>query len=95
MYEAYKQRLNERRRKMAAEKKRELGEEGWQALQKQRYEKRVESIRRRNWSWLDEELERPFPLLWLPLDWAESEPEEEDRVQAIRSEALQQLDHYL
>ena len=95
-YEAYKQRLNARRREKAAEKKRELGEEGWKALQSQRYEKRVEAIRRREWSWLDEELEHPFPLPWLPLDWAESEPEEkEDRVQTVRTEALQQMDLYL
>ena len=47
-YEAYKQQLNARRRKLADEKKRELGMEAWKALQKQRYEKRVESIRRRN-----------------------------------------------
>ena len=93
-YEAYKQRLNTRRREIAAEKKRELGVEGWKALQSQRYEKRVESIRRREWRWLDEELERPFPLPWLPLDWTESEPEE-DRVQTLRAEALQQMDHYL
>ena len=93
-YEAYKQRLNARRREIAHEKKRELGEEGWKALQSQRYQNRVESIRRRNWSWLDEALERPFPLPWLPLDWAESEPEE-DTVQAIRAEALQQMDLYL
>ena len=93
-YEAYKQRMNTRRRELAAEKKRELGVEGWQALQKQRYEKRVESIRRREWRWLDEALERPFPLPWLPLDWAESEPEE-DRVQTLRAEALQQMDMYL
>ena len=93
-YEAYKQRLNVRRRKLAAEKKRVLGEEGWKALQKQRYEKRMESIRRRNWSWLDEALERPFPLPWLPLDWVESEPEE-DRAQTLRAEALQQMDMYL
>ena len=46
-YEAYKQRLNARRREIAIEKKRELGVEGWKALQKQRYEKRVESIRHR------------------------------------------------
>ena len=74
-----------------------LGEEGWQALQKERYEKRVESIRRREWSWLDEALEHPFPLPWLPLDWAEAEPEEEekDRVQTLRAEALQQMDLYL
>ena len=93
-YEAYKQRLNTRRREIAAEKKRVLGVDGWKALQSQRYEKRVESIRRREWRWLDEELERPFPLPWLPLDWTESEPEE-DRVQTLRAEALQQMDHYL
>ena len=93
-YEAYKQRLNTRRREIAAEKKRVLGVEGWKALQSQRYEKRVESIRRREWRWLDEELERPFPLPWLPLDWTEFEPEE-DRVQTLRAEALQQMDMYL
>ena len=93
-YEAYKQRLNTRRREMANEKKKALGVEGWQALQKQRYEQRVESIRRREWRWLDEALERPFPLPWLPLDWDESEPEE-DRVQTLRTEALQQMDYYL
>ena len=94
-YEAYKQRMNARRREIAIEKKRELGEEGWKALQKQRYEQRVESIRLREWSWLDEALERPFPLPWLPLDWAESEPEEEDKAQTLRAEALQQMDMYL
>ena len=93
-FEAYRQRLNARRREIAIEKKRVLGEEGWKALQKQRYEKRVEAIRRQNWSWLDEALERPFPLPWLPLDWAESEPEE-DTVQTLRAEALQQMDMYL
>ena len=76
LYEAYKQRLNRRRREIAAEKKRVLGEEGWKALQKERYDKRVESIRRREWAWLDEALERPFPLPWLPLDWVDFEPEE-------------------
>ena len=93
-YAAYKERLNARRREIAIEKKKALGVEGWQALQKQRYEKRVESIRRREWRWLDEELERSFPLPWLPLDWAESVPEE-DRVQTLRAEALQQMDYYL
>ena len=67
-YEAYKQRLNARRREIAAEKKRESGVEGWKALQSQRYQNRVESIQRREWYWLDEALERPFPLPWLPLD---------------------------
>ena len=93
-YAAYKERLNRRRREIAAEKRRALGEEGWKALQSPRYQNRVEAIRRREWSWLDEELERPFPLPWLPLDWAEFEPEE-DRVQTLRAEALQQMDHYL
>ena len=92
-YEAYRQQLNARRREIAIEKKKAMGEERWKALQKQRYEKRIESIRLRNWSWLDEALERPFPLPWLPLDWPESEPEE-DRVQTLRAEALQQMDMY-
>ena len=93
-YEAYKQRLNARRRELQEEKKRALGVEGWKALQSQRYERRVESIRRPRWQWLDEQLDRPFPLPWLPLDWAESEPEE-DRVQTICVNALEQLEHYL
>ena len=93
-YEAYRQQLNRRRREIAIEKKKALGVEGWKALQKQRYEQRVESIRRREWHWLDEALERPFPLPWLPLDWAESVPEE-DTVQTLRAEALQQMDMYL
>ena len=92
--EAYRRRTNAKRREQAAEKRKEMGEEGWKALQSRRYEKRVEAIRRREWSWLDEELERPFPLPWLPLDWSESVPEE-DRVQTLRTEALQTMDHYL
>ena len=93
-YEAYRQQLNRRRREITNEKKKALGVEGWKALQSERYEKRVEAIRRREWRWLDEELERPFPLPWLLLDWAESVPEE-DTVQTIRAEALQQMDYYL
>ena len=93
-YEAYKHRLNERRRALQAEKKRVLGEEGWKALQSKKYEQRMESIRRQRWQWLDEQLERPFPLPWLPLDWSDSEPEE-DPVQSTRSNALQQLQKYL
>ena len=93
-YEAYKHRLNVRRRALQAEKKRALGEEGWKALQKQKYEKRVESIRRQRWQWLDEQLDRPFPLPWLPLDWAGSEPEE-DTLQTLRANTLQQMDQYL
>ena len=94
-YAAYKQRLNERRRALREERKRAVGVEGWKAVQKQKYEKRVESTRRQRWQWLDELLDRPFPLPWLPLDWAESEPEEEERVQTIRADALQQMNHYL
>ena len=94
-YEAYKQRLNTRRREIALEKRRILGEEGWRALQSQRYQQRVEAIRRREWSWLDEELERPFPLPWLPLDLSQSGPEEENKVQTLRAEALQNIQVYL
>ena len=93
-YEAYLQRTNAHRREMAAQKRKALGEEGWKMLQRQRYEKRVECIRRREWSWLDEALERPFPLPWLPLDLPQSVPEE-DSVQTLRAEALQKMDHYL
>ena len=93
-YEAYKHRLNERRRALQAEKKRILGEEGWKALQSKKYEQRMESIRRQRWQWLDEQLERPFPLPWLPLDWSDSEPDE-DPVQTTRSNALQQVQQYL
>ena len=94
-YEAYKQRLNARRREIQAEKRRALGDEGWKALQSRKYQQRMESIRRQRWQWLDEQLERPFPLPWLPLDWTESEPEEEDKVHTIRVEALEHMDHYL
>ena len=94
-YEAYRQRLNARRREQLAEKKRALGVEGWKTLQKEKYFRRVASQYRQRWQWLDEHLARPFPLPWLPLDWAESEPEEEDMVQTIRVNALQQMDQYL
>ena len=50
--------------------------------QRVRYVKRVE------------QLAGPFSLPWLPLDWAESEPEE-DTVQTIRVNALEQMDQYL
>ena len=93
-YEAYMQRTNAHRREMAAQKRKALGEEGWKMLQRQRYEKRVECIRRREWSWLDEELERPFPLPWLPLDLPLIVPNE-DSVHTLRAEALQKMDSYL
>ena len=95
-FEAYRQRLNVRRRELVAAKKRGLGAEGWKALQKEKYVQRTESQYRQRWQWLDEHLARPIPLPWLRLDWAESEPEkEEDTVQAIRSNELQQMDQYL
>ena len=93
-FAAYRQRVNAQRREQAAEKRRVLGEEGWKALQKRRYEKRVEAIRRQNWSWLNEALERPFPLPWWPLDLPQSVPEE-DTVQTLRAEALQNMQVYL
>ena len=93
-YEAYRQRTNAHRRQQAAEKRKALGEEAWKTLQSQRYEKRVEAIRRREWSWLDKELEHPFPLPWLPLDLPQSVPEE-DSAQTLRAEALQKMDDYL
>ena len=95
-YEAYKQRLNARRREITAMKRQALGEAGWKALQSQRYQRRVEGIRRQRWQWLDDLLERPFPLPWLPLDWVDAEPEEEeDKVHTLRANALQDMDQYL
>ena len=92
-YEAYRQRLNARRRELMAEKKRAMGVEEWKALQRGKYVSRAESKRRKRCHWLDEQLARPFPSPWLPLDWAESKPEEEeDTVQTIRSNAWQQMD---
>ena len=82
------------RREMAAQKRKEMGEEAWKLFQSQRYSKRMECIRRREWSWLDEELERPFPLPWLPLDLPQPVPEE-DSVHTLRAEALQKMDSYL
>ena len=87
-YEAYKQRVNQRRRALQAEKKQAMGVDLWKALQSRKYERRSQ---RQQWQWLDEHLERPFPLPWLPLDWAESEPEE-DTVHSLRTNALQQMD---
>ena len=93
-YEAYRQRTNAHRREVAAQKRKALGEEAWKALQSRRYEKRVEAIRRREWSWLDEELKRPFPLPWLPLELPQSVPKE-DNVQTLRAEAMQNIQAYL
>ena len=90
-FEAYKERVNARRRQLLDEKRRALGEDGWRALQKEKYQKRMASLQNQR---LAEHLERPFPLPWLPLDWSDSEPEE-DPVQSTRSNALQQLQQYL
>ena len=93
-FEAYKERLNQRRRVLQAEKRRALGEEGWRALQSKKYQQRMESMQRQRWQWLDEQLERPFPLPWWPLDWSDSEFDE-DPVQSTRANALQQVQQYL
>ena len=90
-FEAYKERVNERRRQLRAEKQQALGEEGWRALQKDKYQKRIQAQQNQR---LAEHLERPFPLPWWPLDWSDSEFDE-DPVQSTRSNALQQLQQYL
>ena len=82
-----------RRRQKVAEKRRAMGEKAWKALQKQKYAQRVATQLRQRWDWLDRELARPFPLQWLPLDWAECEPE--DNVYADRAKALQRVKQYL
>ena len=94
-YEAYKERLNERRRALVRQKKKAMGVEAYSALQQQKYRQRVEGQRRQRWQWVDEELNRPFPLMWLPLDWDELKPEEQDPVQTVRANALERMDHFL
>ena len=94
-YAAYKERLNERWRALVRQKKEAMGAEAYNALQQRKYRQRVEGQRRQRWQWVDDQLNRPFPLEWLPLDWAESEPQEEDPVQTVRANALEQMDHLL
>ena len=94
-YEAYKERLNERRRALVRQKKEAMGAEAYNLLQQQKYRRRVEGQRRQRWQWVDEQLNRPFPLTWLPLDWDEVKPVEEDSVQTGRANALEQVDHLL
>ena len=62
-YEAYKQRLNARRREQLAEKKRAMGVKGWKKHQKALYAKRAESERCKRWNWVEEQLTRPFTMV--------------------------------
>ena len=94
-YEAYKQRLNERRRALVRQKKQAMGAEAYNLLQQQKYRQRVEGQRRQRWQRVDEELTRPFPLEWLPLDWDDVKPVEEDTVLTVRAQALERMDHLL
>ena len=95
-YGAYKERLNQRRRELVRQKKKAMGAEAYNALQKQKYKQRVEGQRLQRWQWVDEQLSHPFPLEWLPLDWDELKPvEEEDTVQTVRANALERMDHVL
>ena len=94
-YEAYKERLNERRRALVRQKKQAMGIEAYNLLQQQKYRQRVDSQRRQRWQRVDEELSRPFPLEWLPLDWDDVKPIEEDPVLTVRTNALLNMDHLL
>ena len=93
-YEEYRQLLNAKRRERLAEKKRAMAIKGWKEHQKAVYAKRAESQRRKRWNWLEEQLDRPFPLPWLPLEWSEPD-HEENTVQTLRANALEQMDQYL
>ena len=94
-YEDYKERLNERRRALVRQKKKAMGVEAYNALQQRKYKQRVEGQRRQRWQRVDEQLNRPFPLKWLPLDWDEWKPVEEDPVQTVRANALLKMDYFL
>ena len=94
-YEAYKQRLNERRRALVQQKKQAMGAEAYAVMQQQKYRQRVESQHRQRWQQVDDQLTRPFPLEWLPLDWDDVKPVEEDPVLTLRTNALLNMDHLL
>ena len=94
-YEAYKKRLNERRRALVRQKKQAMGVEAYAVMQQQKYRQRVDGQRRQRRQWVDVQLERPFPLTWLPLDWDDVKPVEEDPIQTVRANALERMDHYL
>ena len=93
-YEEYKDRLNERRRALVRQKKEAMGAEAYNLLQQQKYRRRVDGQRRQRWQWVDDQLNRPFPLTWLPLDWEEVKPIE-DPVQTVCANALLNMDHLL
>ena len=94
-YEAYKERLNERRRALVKQKKEAMGAEAYNLLQQRKYRQRVDGQHRQRWQWVNDQLNRPFPLTWLPLDWNEVKLVEEDPVQTVRAQALERMDHYL
>ena len=94
-YEAYKERLNARRRALVQQKKQAMGAEAYNLLQQQKYRQRVDGQRRQHWQWVDDQLTRPFPLEWLPLDWDDVNPIEEDPVLTLRTIALLNMDHLL
>ena len=95
-FEAYKERLNRRRREIVQQKKQAMSAVAYAVMQRQKYRRRADNQLRQRWQWVDQQLERPFPLEWVPLTWAESEPEEEeDSVQSVRVNALEQMDHLL
>ena len=96
-YQAYKERLNKRRRELVRQKKEAMGAEAYNLLQQQKYRQRIEGLRRQRWQWVNQQLERPFPLTWLPLDWDDVQPmeEEEDSVQFVRAQTLERMDSLL
>ena len=95
-YDAYKERLN-RRRELTQLKKQAMSDHTYHADQQRRYRMRKECQLRQRWEWLDRQLERPFPLEWLPLTWVESKPkeEEEDMLQTVHTQVLEQMDQLL
>ena len=96
-YDAYKERLNRRRRELVQQKKQAMSAEAYAVMQQQKYRHRVDNQLRQRWQWVDQQWERPFPLEWVPLTWAESEPEEEEEniLQTVRADVLEQMDRIL
>ena len=94
-YEAYKERLNQRRRDLVRQKKESMSAEAYAVMQQQKYRHRVDNQLRQRWQWVSDQLSRPFPLEWLPLDWDDVQPIEEDSVVTVRAQALERMDSLL
>ena len=72
-----------------------MSAEAYAVMQQQKYRHRIDNQLRQRWQQVNDQLTRPFPLEWLPLDWEDVKPIEEDSVVTVRAQALERMDPYL